>query len=225
MTKIKDWPSLERPREKLINLGSQSLSDAELLAIFFRTGTKGRTAVDIARNLLSHYGGLRQLIGAESAELCSHHGIGRSKYVMLQAAIELGHRCLAQRLIKGETLTSPDLARIYVQSRLQDLPYELFCCLYLDSKHRVLGFEELFRGTVDGASVHPREVVKAALKQNAAALIVAHNHPSGVAEPSCADTRLTSRLRDALSLVDVRLLDHLVVGDGEVVSFSERGLL
>lgn len=222
---IKDWPDQERPREKLCRLGPDALSDAELLAIFLRTGTRGATAVDLARELLGEFGGLRQLGAANADAFCAHRGVGRTKYVALQAALELGRRCLAQRLERGEALTSPDLTRTFLRSRLQDVPHELFCCLYLDTKHRVIRFEELFRGTIDGASVHPREVVRCALEHNAAALIVAHNHPSGVAEPSAADSALTRRLQEALAIVDIRLLDHLVVGDGEVVSFAERGLL
>lgn len=222
---IKDWPDEERPREKLLNLGSGALSDAELLAIFLRTGTRGATAVDVARELLHRFGGLRQLAATSKAEFCAHSGVGVSKYVALRAALELGQRCLAQRLERGEALTSPDLTRTFLRSRLQDRPFEVFCCLYLDTKHRVIRFEELFRGTIDGASVHPREVVRNALGHNAAAVIVAHNHPSGVAEPSAADSALTRRLQEALAMVDIRLLDHLVVGDGETVSFAERGLL
>lgn len=222
---IKDWPDAERPREKLLNRGAGALSDAELLAIFLRTGTRGATAIDIARDLLNQFGGLRPLLAASRHELCARKGMGDSKYVALQAALEIGQRCLAQRLVRGELLTSPDRARTFLQGKLQDLPHELFCCLYLDTKHRVIRFEELFRGTIDGASVHPREVVRCALKHNAAAVIVAHNHPSGVAEPSAADNALTRRLQEALAMVDIRLLDHLVVGDGEVVSFTERGLL
>jgi len=222
---IKDWPDAERPREKLIKHGAGVLSDAELLAIFLRTGVRGASAVDVARGLLAHYGGLRQLMSAPRDDLCAHRGMGASKYVTLQAALEIGQRCLAQRLERGEALTSPDLARGFLRRKLQDLPHELFCCLYLDTKHRVIRFEELFRGTIDGASVHPREVVRCALGHNAAAVIVAHNHPSGVAEPSAADNALTLRLREALAMVDIRLLDHLVVGDGEVVSYTERGLL
>lgn len=222
---IKDWPDNERPREKLLNRGAASLSDAELLAIFLRTGTRGASAIDLARELLRRFGGLRRLIAAPSAEFCACKGMGDSKYATLQAALEIGQRCLAERLARGEALTSPELARTFLRSKLQDLPHELFCCLYLDTKHRVISFEELFRGTIDGASVYPREVVRCALKHNAAAVIVAHNHPSGVAEPSAADNALTRRLREALAMVDIRLLDHLVVGDGEVASFAERGLL
>jgi DNA repair protein RadC len=222
---IKDWPDEERPREKLLNLGPQALSDAELLAIFLRSGTRGSTAVDVARELLGDFGGLRQVAGASRTELCARAGVGISKYVALQAALEIGQRCLAQRLQRGEALTSPDLTRVFLRSKLQDRPFEVFCCLYLDTKHRVIRFEEMFRGTIDGASVHPREVVRSALAHNAAAVIVAHNHPSGVAEPSAADNALTRRLQEALAMVDIRLLDHLVVGDGETVSFAERGLL
>lgn len=222
---IKDWPDNERPREKLLNRGAASLSDAELLAIFLRTGTRGASAIDVARELLRRFGGLRQLIGAPRAEFCACKGVGDSKYVTLQAALEIGQRCLAERLARGEALTSPELARTFLRSKLQDLPHELFCCLYLDTKHRVISFEELFRGTIDGASVYPREVLRCALRHNAAAVIVAHNHPSGVAEPSAADNALTRRLQEALAMVDIRLLDHLVVGDGEVASFAERGLL
>lgn len=222
---IKDWPDDERPREKLLHKGAAALSDAELLAVFLRSGAPGTSAVDVARDLLRHFGGLRQLVGTTRHDFCARRGMGAAKYVALQAALELGQRCLAQRLERGDALTSPDLARSFLRSKLQDLPHELFCCLYLDTKHRVIRFEELFRGTIDGASVHPREVVRCALGHNAAAVIVAHNHPSGVAEPSAADNALTRRLQEALALVDVRLLDHLVVGDGEVVSFTERGLL
>lgn len=222
---IKDWPDAERPREKLLSRGAGALSDAELLAIFLRTGSRGATAIDLARDLLADFGGMRPLLAASRDDLCARNGIGDSKYVTLQAALEIGHRCLAERLARGAPLTSPDRARTYLQSKLQDLPHELFCCLYLDTKHRVIRFEELFRGTIDGASVHPREVVRCALRHNAAAVIVAHNHPSGVAEPSAADNALTCRLKEALAMVDVRLLDHLVIGDGEVVSFTERGLL
>lgn len=222
---IKDWPDAERPREKLLARGPDALSDAELLAIFLRTGARGVTAIDVARGLLAEFGGLRQLLAASRTELSTRRGVGDAKYVALQAALEIGQRCLAQRLARGEPLTSPDRARSFLRSKLQDLPHEMFCCLYLDTKHRVIRFEELFRGTIDGASVHPREVVRCALKHNAAAVIVAHNHPSGVAEPSAADNALTRRLQEALATVDVRLLDHLVVGDGEVVSFTERGLL
>ncbi len=225
MMAIKDWPVDERPREKLLGRGASVLSDAELLALFVRTGVVGTNAVDLARRLLQRYGGLRALLNAGRSELCAENGIGAAKYALLQAAVEIGRRYLGESIQRGEPLTSPLAARTYLHACLRDRPHEVFCCLYLDAKHRILQFEELFRGTIDGAAVYPREVVKAALARNAAAVIVAHNHPSGVAEPSAADTALTRRLKDALALVEVRLLDHIVVGDGATVSLSERGLI
>ena len=222
---IKNWPPEERPREKLQLRGAASLSDAELLAIFLRTGVRGKTAVDLARDMLQQFGGLRALLVCNQREFCARPGLGTVKYVELQAAIELGRRHLQEILRRGEVLSSPAATRRYLTIELRDRPHEVFACLYLDNRHRVIAFEELFRGTIDGASVHPREVVKQALDRNAAAVIFAHNHPSGVAEPSHADQRLTRRLTEALGLVDIRVLDHLVIGDGEVVSFAERGLL
>lgn len=222
---INDWPVAERPREKLLIRGSEALSDAELLAIFLRTGTRGITAVDMARELLAEFGGLRGLFAAERNRLCAAHGLGPAKYAQLQAVLEMARRHLGESLQRGNPLADPAATRRYLISRLRDLPQEVFCCLYLDNRHRVIVFEELFQGTLDGASVHPREVLRKALGHNAAALIFAHNHPSGVAEPSDADRRLTQRLKDALALVDIRVLDHFVVGDGDAVSFAERGLL
>jgi len=219
------WPATERPREKLLDRGPANLSDAELLAIILRTGTRGRSALCLARDLLGHFGGLRPLLAADQLTLCRAIGIGPATYAQLQAALELSRRQLAEQLQRESPLTSPDLARRYLLAWLQDRPNEVFCCLYLDTRHRVIGAEELFRGTIDGATVHPREVVKSALARNAAALIIAHNHPSGVAEPSRADELLTRRLKDALALVEVRLLDHIVVGDGLTVSMAERGLV
>ncbi len=222
---ISDWPEAERPREKLLARGPQALSDAELLAIFLRTGTAGKTAVDLARELLTRFGGLRPLLTADARAMCDAPGLGPAKYAQLAAALEMGRRHLGEKLARGAALESTADTRRYLESRLRDLPYEVFCCLFLDNRHRVLAFEELFRGTLNGTAVYPREIVKRALSHNAAAVILVHNHPSGVAEPSRADETLTDRLREALTLVDVRLLDHLVVGDGETVSFSERGLL
>ena len=222
---IRDWPASERPREKLLERGADSLSEAELLAIFLRTGVKGRSAVDLARQMLSHFGGLRALLSASQEEFCAMPGMGPAKYAQLQATLAMARRHLGKALERGKPLTDPVATRKYLQARFRDLPHEVFSCLYLDNRNRVIAFEDLFRGTIDGASVHPREVVRAALKHNAAALIFAHNHPSGVAEPSDADRRLTRRLADALALVDIRVLDHFVVGDGEVVSFAERGWL
>lgn len=222
---ITDWPAGERPREKLLGRGPAALSDAELLAIFLRTGAAGRSAVDLARELLDAFGGLRPLLAADAEDFCRRPGLGPAKYAQLRAVLEMGRRHLDEELLRGEPLTSVAATRRYLQACLRDRPYEVFACLFLDNRHRVLAFDELFRGTIDGASVYPREVVKAALGRNAAAVILAHNHPSGVAEPSRADTRLTERLCDALDLVDIRVLDHLIVGDGEPVSFAERGLL
>ena len=221
---ITDWPAEERPREKLIRRGAESLSDAELLAIFLRTGIPGKTAVDLARELIDAFGGLRQLLKADERAFCQGKGLGRAKFVQLQAVLEMGRRHLFEQLQRGEALGGPDDTRRYLSARLRDYSFEVFACLFLDNQHRVLAFEELFRGTIDGASVHPREVVRRALELHAAALIFAHNHPSGIAEPSQADRRITERLKDALSLVDIRVLDHFVVG-AEVVSFAERGLL
>jgi DNA repair protein RadC len=220
---IKDWPTDERPREKLLLRGHSALSDAELLAIFLRTGIPGKSAVDLARELLTEYGSLRALLAADEQRFCSSRGLGKAKYVQLQAVLEMGRRHLYESLQRGDSLTSPSATRDYLRSRLRGYPYEVFACLFLDSRHRVIEYEELFRGTIDGASVHPREVLRRALAHNAAALILAHNHPSGVAEPSDADRRITKHIREVLQLVDVRLLDHIVVGDGEMSSLAEMG--
>jgi len=225
MRTIRDWPTGERPREKLLELGPQALSDAELLAIFLRTGVSGKTAVDLARELLQTYGGLRALLETGRARFCATRGLGVAKYAQLQAILEMGRRHLAEQLRREDPLENPDLTRRYLVSRLRHLPHEVFACLFLDNRHRVISYEELFRGTIDGASVHPREVVKRALHHNAAAVILAHNHPSGVAEPSRADMQLTRRLVDALALVDIRVLDHFIVGEGNGVSLAERGCL
>jgi DNA repair protein RadC len=222
---IKDWPRGERPRERLLAEGPAALSDAELLAIFLRTGVPGHSAVDLARQLLGRFGGLGPLLAADRRAFCAGPGLGDAKYALLQAAIEMSRRHLAERIARGDALTSPDDSRRYVRARLQHQPSEVFAVLFLDNRHRVLAFEELFRGTIDGAQVHPREVVRRCLAHNAAAVILAHNHPSGVSEPSQADRRITERLREALALVDVRVLDHLVVGHGEATSFAELGLL
>lgn len=222
---ITDWPAGERPREKLLERGAAALSDAELLAIFLRTGVSGLSAVDLARRLLAEYGGLRPLLEADRRRFCAARGLGAAKYAQLQAVLEMARRHLAERLRRGDALTDPEATRAYLQRRLADRQHEVFAVLFLDNRHRVITCEELFRGTVDGAAVYPREVVKAALGQNAAAVILAHNHPSGVAEPSRADRDLTRRLTDALALVDIRVLDHLVIGDGISTSFAERGWL
>jgi DNA repair protein RadC len=222
---ISDWPAAERPRERLLAQGPQALSDAELLAIFLRTGVQGSTAIDLARRLLSEFGGLRELLEASRQRLCATKGLGPVKFVQLQAALELGRRHLEADLRRGQPLTSPQQSRDFLLAALRGHSQEVFACLFLDNRHRVIGFEELFFGTIDSATVHPREVVKRALYHNAAAVILAHNHPSGVAEPSRADEQLTRQLQSALALVEVRVLDHFIVGDGAMTSFAERGLL
>ncbi len=221
---ISQWPAPERPREKLLARGAGALSDAELLAIFLRTGLPGISAVELARRLLKDFGSLRTLLTTDVGTFCSHKGLGTAKFVQLQAAMEISRRHLAEDLQRGDCLSSPRQTANYLQSMLRDLPHEQFTCLMLDNRHRVITTRTLFRGTINGASVHPREVVKQALADNAAAVILAHNHPSGVSEPSQADIQITHRLRDALALVDIRVLDHIIVGD-DVSCFSERGLL
>jgi DNA repair protein RadC len=223
---IKDWPERERPREKLLTSGARALSDAELLAILLGgSGRRGMDAVASARDLLKAHVSLRALLSASAPACLSLPGIGTAGYCRLQAALEIARRHYAEALRLGPALISPSATRDFLVSRLRDVPHELFCCLHLDNRHRLIAFEELFRGTIDGASVHPREVVKQALARNAAAVIVAHNHPSGVAEPSQADQLITQRLKEALGLVEVRVLDHFIVGDGHCYSFSEHGLL
>ncbi|HEX4896305.1 MAG TPA: DNA repair protein RadC [Solimonas sp.] len=222
---ITDWPAAERPREKLLARGAAALSDAELLAIFLRTGLPGRSAVDLARDLVARYGGLRPLMQASCQAFCAEKGLGQAKFVQLQASLELARRHLGEGLRRGESLGDPRAAGRYLSACLRDRDREVFAALFLDAQHRVIAYEELAHGTIDGAAVYPREVVKAAWRHNAAAVIFAHNHPSGVAEPSAADRALTERLRSALAVLDIRVLDHLVIGDGLPVSFSERGWL
>ncbi len=221
---ITDWPADERPREKLLLKGAGSLSDAELLAIFLRTGIPGKSAVDLARDLLSSFGSLRALLTSQQNSFCAHKGLGTAKYAQLQAVLEMARRHLGENLKRDQVLNNPSDTRLYLQSLMRDYHHEVFGCLMLDNKNRAIVFRELFRGSINSASVHPREVVKQALADNAAAVILAHNHPSGVAEPSQSDLQVTQRLSQALELVDIRVLDHLVIGD-EVFCFSERGLI
>lgn len=220
---ITDWPTEERPREKMLLRGPQALSDAELLAIFLRTGVKGKSAVDLSRDLLTEFGSLRALLTADKDSFCKSLGLGEAKYAQLQATLEMSRRHLHETLLRGDALSNPDDTRKYLMARLRDYPHEVFAVLFLDNRHRIISLDEMFTGTINGASVHAREIVKRALSHNAAAVILAHNHPSGVAEPSSADRQLTTKLSDALALIDVRVLDHFVIGDGEVVSFAERG--
>jgi DNA repair protein RadC len=223
--KIKDWPAAERPREKLLAQGAAALSDAELLAIFLRVGLPGVSAVDLARGLLSEFGGLRALLEAGREQFCRARGLGDAKFVQLQAALEIARRHLAETVWKGSALCSPAAVRDYLAMQLRHRRREVFCCLFLDTQHRVISFEELFEGTLNAASVYPREVVQAALQRGAAAVILAHNHPSGICEPSQADIWITERLVQALELVDIKVLDHLIVGEGQALSFAEQGLL
>ena len=220
---ITDWPVDERPRERLLQKGASSLSDAELLAIFLRVGVRGKSAVDLARELLQQFGGLRALLMASQTQFCAQRGMGDAKYALLQAVLEMGRRHLAEEWQRGDSLDSPQRVRQYLSAALRDQCREVFAVIFLDNRHRILKFEELFRGTIDGATVHIREILKRALELNAAALIVAHNHPSGVAEPSAADLALTRRLEAAMQLVDLRLLDHFIVGDGQPLSLREQG--
>ena len=220
---ITDWPVEERPREKLLTRGAEALSDSELLAIFLRTGTRGKTAVDLAREVLQQFDGLRGLLNANQLQFCEVDGLGQAKFVQLQAVLEMAQRHFNQTWLREAALSSPTDARHFLHNRLRDYPHEVFACLFLDNQHRVIRFEELFHGTINGTSVHPREVIQKTLEYNAAALIFAHNHPSGLAEPSRADRLLTERLKQALTQIEVQVLDHIVVGDGETVAFSERG--
>lgn len=222
---IKDWPEQERPREKLLSAGAAALSDAELLAIFLRTGQRGETAVDLARNLLKEFKGLRNLVDADAAAFSKQKGMGAAKYCQIQAAIELGRRYMEANLRRQDVLTCPEDTKKFLIANLRPHPHEVFACLFLDNRNRVIDFEKMFRGTIDSANVYPREVVKRALFHNAAAVILAHNHPSGVAEPSAADRDITNKLQEALKLIGVRVLDHFVVGDTNATSFAESGLL
>lgn len=223
--RISDWPQDERPREKLLGQGPAALSNAELLALFIGHGQPGMTAVDLARSALARFGGLRNLLDAAPASIGGHPGWGPARTARVLAAVELSRRYLGEELSRSDKLTSPAATRAFLRARLRGHDHEVFAVLFLDSQHRVITYEELFRGTLDSCSVHPREVVKRSLAHQAGAVIFAHNHPSGVAEPSPADRQITRRLQEALALVEVRTLDHLVIGDGEPVSFAERGWL
>lgn len=220
---LMNLPEESRPREKLLALGPKSLTDAELLAIFLRTGIKGMNAIELADKLLKEFGSLRKLLGANENEFCSHKGLGTAKFAQLQAVVEMTERYLFEKIKKEDALTSPEHTKRYLTRILRDRHREAFYVLFLDNQHRVLKGEVLFEGTIDSAAVYPREVVKRSIDYNAAAIILAHNHPSGVAEPSQADRRITKRISDAVELVDIRVLDHFVIGDGEIVSFAERG--
>ena len=222
---ITDWPAEERPREKLLQKGPKALTDAELLAIFLRIGTHGKSAVQLAKDLLDEFGSLRALLSADLQRFCQCRGLGNAKYAQLQAVLEIARRHFMEILERSDALTSPETTRAYLSAQLKGYHYEVFACLFLDNQHRTIELEELFRGTIDGASVYPREVVKRALYHNAAAVIFAHNHPSGISEPSQADRQITDKLKQALGLLEIRVLDHFIIGDGMPYSFAEHGLI
>lgn len=222
---ISQWPAGEGPREKLLLRGSTALSDAEILAILLGTGCRGCNVLELARSLLLRFGSLHGIMYASRAELQAEAGMGTAKYALLQAALELARRRALEDLKQGDVLTSPEKTRHFFSCHLSGQRREVFSCLFLDSQHAVITCENLFWGTLDGAAVYPREVVSRALQLQAAAVIFAHNHPSGVAEPSQADRRITERLQAALLLVDIRVLDHVIIGHGQQFSFAERGLL
>ena len=223
--RIADWPADERPRERLLKLGAAALSEAELLAIFLRTGMAGSSAVELGRELLARFGGLNRLFAATLDQFAAVRGFGPAKYVQLQAVVEIARRTLSEEIGERDAMSSPRAVRDYLSLSLGSRPHEVFVALFLDSQNRLLGSEELFRGTLTQTSVYPREVVKTALRYNAAGVILAHNHPSGVAEPSRADELLTQTLKQALALVEIRTLDHFIVAGTRTVSFAERGLL
>lgn len=222
---ITQWPEHERPRERLLAQGAAALSDAELLAIFLRVGMKGKTAVDLARELVNRFGNLHGLFTASKAELCAVNGVGEAKYVQLQAVLEMARRALAERMKTADALSSPQAVRDYLKLTLARLPHEVFVAVFLTAQNRVIAVEELFRGTLTQTSVYPREIMKRSLAHNAASVIFAHNHPSGEAAPSQADRALTTALADALALVDIRVLDHFIVAPGASLSFAEQGIL
>ena len=222
--RLKHWPSAERPREKLLALGSASLSDAELLAIFLRTGVKGCNVVDLSRNLLVNFGSLANVFRANQHEFCRHHGLGSAKYVQLQACLEMSKRYLAEQLVQqGSALTSSQATRNYLISELRNETREVFAVLFLDNQHQVLKFERLFFGTINAAAVYPRIVVEQAIKHHAAAVILSHNHPSGIAEASIADKQITHKIEQALQLIDVKVLDHMIIAGHQCYSFAEHG--
>jgi len=223
MTYLRLWPEGDRPREKLLKKGAGSLSDSELLAIFLRTGTHGKNVIELSREIIQHFGGLKGLLAASEKEFCSIKGLGRAKYVQLQACLEMSQRHIEEEIALQDAIENPQQVKQYVQSRLTGKPNEIFAVMFLNNQHQVLAFEELFFGTVNASSVHPRVVVQRCLAHNAAAVIVTHNHPSGIAEPSLSDIDITQTLKSALNLIDVRLLDHLVVASHQVTSLAERG--
>ncbi len=220
---ISDWPEGERPREKLLSQGVKQLSDAELLAIFLRIGVRGKSAVDLARELLNHFGSLNAIFSANRAEITQVNGVGDSKYCQLQAIFEMSQRAMSESLKTGDAMGSPDVVRAYLKMVLKPLTHEVFMVLFLDTQNRVTAHEVLFEGTLNEAAVYPREVVKKVIAHHAAAIILAHNHPSGFAKPSESDIAITAKLKQAMALIDVNVLDHLIVADQAIYSFAEAG--
>lgn len=225
MATVKEWPVGERPREKLAEMGVTALSDAELLAILLGTGVRGKDVVTYSRDLMAEYEGIGGLLAAPASELLKQQGMGPARVMQLQVVMEISRRYLAWQLRRDDGFTQPAMVRDYLTAQLRHQQREVFVVLLLDSQHRLLKYVELFHGTINAAPVYPREIIKLVMQHNAAAVILAHNHPSGVAEPSQADQRVTERLKKALSMIDVDLLDHFVIGSGQPVSFAERGLL
>ncbi len=222
---IRDWPASEQPHEKLVKQGSSALSDAELLALLLGNCYKNMSAVALARSLLKEFGGLRAICDASHEKICKQNGLGIAGYSRIQATLELGRRYLLETISRGDAFENPAITRRFLSAKLRHKGHEVFGVLFLDNAHRVIAFEELFHGTINGASVYPRVVLQRALTHNAAAVIFAHNHPSGIAEPSTADRQITDTLCSVLLMVDIRVLDHFVIGESEAVSFAERGLL
>lgn len=225
MSSLACWPDKEKPREKLLNKGATSLSDSELLAIFLRTGIAGKNVIELSREIIHHFGNLKKLFSATEKEFCQIKGLGRAKYVQLQACLEMSQRHIEEQITRQDAMQNPSQVKRYVQARLMAKTNEVFAVIFLDNQHHVLAFEELFFGTVNTSSVHPRVILQRCLAHNAAAVIITHNHPSGVAEPSLSDIDITQTLKRALALIDVRLLDHLVVASHQVTSLAERGQL
>ena len=223
MTKLKDWPNRERPREKLLLQGTTALSDAELLAIFLRTGYKGIDAVTLARQLITDFGSLHALFAASEVEFCNKKGLGQAKYAQLQAVLEMSRRYLQEPIQKGEPLTSAIQTKAFLNAKMHHLPYEVFAALLLDTQHRIIRFHEFFFGSIDNASVHPRIIAQKVLAENAAAIILVHNHPSGDPTASIADKKITEKIISAMQLIDVRVLDHFIIGHEKCTSFAENG--
>lgn len=220
---IRDWPAQDRPREKLCNLGASSLTDTELLAIFLRTGCAGKSAVDLARDLLQEFGSLRVLMGADQDNFCKAPGLGQAKYTQLQAVMEMSRRYLAEELKRDQDLSRSNSVKEYLKAQLRHEAREVFSVLYLDNQNRFIAYDALFHGTLNAAAVYPREVAVKALQHKAAAVIFAHNHPSGVTEPSECDIALTRALQRCLAMLDIKTLDHIIIGEGEAYSLAENG--